>query len=207
MRIHPLRFFGVGVAAVALTFAATNHGQIGLAQQAAKIRWDIVTFTSFSPPTFKDGGATFSWAIDGNYIKVTGSGTFGPGLTDPVTGGGEWETFDVHNKSTGKGKYTVTRLVSWQEAPGTLPAALIDNIAPKAAARAGLAVVLVAYANADGSSGGTGTLVISCHLPEGSPHSMFEGVIPTKDFVTFYAPVAPMPGVDANRTVFHRVTM
>ena len=123
-----------------------------------------------------------------------------------MTGGGEWETFDIHNKSTGKGKYSVTRLVSWQEGPGTLPAAFIDNIAPKANARVGLAVVLVAYANADGSSAGTGTLVISCHLPEGSPHSMFEGVIATKGFVTYYAPVAPMPGVDANRTVFHRVT-
>ncbi len=206
MRISTLRFFGVGVAVVALTFAATNHEQIALAQQAAKIRWDIVNFTSFSPPTFKDGGATFSWAIDGNYIKLKGSGTFGPGLTDPVTGGGEWETFDVHNMSTGKGKYTVTRLVSWQEAPGTLPPPVVENIGPKADAHSGLAFVLVAYANADGSSAGTGTLIISCHLPEGSPHSMFEGVIATKDFVTFYAPVAPMPGVDANRTVFHRVT-
>ncbi len=206
MRIRALRFFGVGVAAVALTFAATNHGQIALAQQAAKIRWDIISLTSFNPPTIKDGGATFSWAIDGNYIKLKGSGTFGPGLTDPVTGGGEWETFDVHNKSTGKGKYTVTRLVSWQEAPGTLPAAFINNIGAKADARSGLAAVLVAYANEDGSSAGTGTLIISCHLPEGSPHSMFEGVIATKGFVTFYAPVAPMPGVDANRTQFDRVT-
>lgn len=189
-----------------VVFAATlSYGPVALAQQATKIRWDIVNFTSFSPPTLKDGGATFSWAIDGNYIKLQGSGTFGPGLTDPVTGGGEWETFDVHNKSTGKGKYTVTRLVSWQEAPGTLPPPVVDNIGLKADARAGLAVVLVAYANADGSSGGTGTLIISCHLPEGSPHSMFEGVIATKGFVTFYAPVAPMPGVDANRTVFHVV--
>lgn len=205
MRKDWLSFFRLGVILVIAMLAATSYHQVGLAQQAAKMRWDIITLTSFNPPTLKEGGATFSWAIDGNYIKLKGSGTFGPGATDPVTGGGEWETFDVHNKSTGKGKYTVTRLVSWQEAPGTQPAAFIDNIAAKADSRSGLAVVLVAYANADGSSAGTGTLIISCHQPEGSPHSMFEGVIATKGFVTYYAPVAPMPGVDANRTLFHRL--
>ncbi len=194
---------GLGLILVLLAFAVTNYQQVGLAQQARKMRWDIQTYTSFSPPTFKEGGALFSSATDGSFIRLTGSGTFGPGESDPVTGGGAWETFTVSRVSTAKGAYTVTGLVSWQEeSSGKLPANFVDQIGPNPTARSGLAALRVAYRNADGSPAGTGILIVSCHLP-GAPDSIFEGVIAVKGVVTYYERALTMPGVDANRTIFH----
>lgn len=37
----------------------------------------------------------------------------------------------------------------------------------------------------------------------GTPDSVFEGVNALKGFVHYYDNVAPLPGVDANRTLFH----
>jgi len=204
MRKNWLKFFRLGVTLVILALATTSYQPVGLAQQATKMRWDIVTITSWSPPTLKEGGVTFASATDGTFIKLTGSGTFGPGVNDPVTGGGTWETFTVSRTSTAKGTYTVTGLVSFQEAPGALPAAFVDQIGPKANARPGLAVLRVAYTNADGSAAGTGILIVSCHMP-GAPDSIFEGVIASKGIVTYFDRALTMPGVDANRTIFHRL--
>lgn len=190
---------------VILMGATLTYGPVALAQQATKIQWDIINITSFTPVTFKGGGVTFASATDGSYIKLTGSGTFGPREADPVTGGGEWETFTIGNKSTAKGKYTVTGLVSFQEAPGTVPVAFVDNIGNKADARSGVAVLRIAYTKEDGSSAGTGVLVVSCHLPEGAPDAIFEGVIASQGFVMYFNRALTMPGVDANRTAFHVV--
>ena len=144
MRKSRLSAFGLGVLLVPLTFAVTNYHQVGLAQQATRMRWDIQTYISFNPPTFKEGGALFSSATDGSFIRLTGSGTFGPGESDPVAGGGTWETFTVSRVSTAKGTYTATGLVSWQETPGAaLPATFVDQIGPNANGRSGLAVLRV----------------------------------------------------------------
>ena len=202
MRMYALKFFGAGMVIFAL--AAANHGQVAFAQQATKMRWDIVTFTSWNPPTFKEGGVTFASATDGSFIKLTGTGIFGPGATDPVTGGGTWETFTASRTSTAKGTYTVTGLVSFQAAPGALPANFIDQIGTLASASPGLAVLRIAYTNADGTAGGTGILIVSCHFP-GAPDTIFEGVIAVKGTVTYYDRALTMPGVDANRTAFHRL--
>lgn len=199
------RVLGLGFVILLLISAVTSDRQVGFAQQASKMRWDIATFTSWNPPTFKEGGATFASATDGTFIKLTGSGTFGPGTADPVTGRGTWETFTSSRTSTAKGTYTVTGLVSFQAAPGALPAVFVDQIGPLANASAGLAVLRVTYTNADGSSAGTGILIVSCHLP-GAPDTIFEGVIATKGTVTYFDRALTMPGVDANRTVFHRLT-
>lgn len=196
----------LGVTVLMLALAATNHGYIGLAQQASKMRWDIITLPSFTPLTIKAGGAAFASANDASYIKLTGSGTFGPGVADPVTGSGEWTTFDSGSKATGKGKYTVTGLVSFEPAPGAQRPEDIDQIADKADARSGLAVLRIAYTNEDGSAAGTGILVVSCHQPVGSPHEMFEGAIASKGFVMYFHPALAMPGIDANRTLFHTQT-
>ena len=198
-----LRILRLAAVMVIVAMAATTYHQVGLAQQAAKIRWDIVTLPTFTPPTIKEGGVTFASATDGSFIKLTGSGTLGPGESDPVTGGGTWETFTVSRASTAKGTYRVTALVSFQEAPGSLPATFVDQIAPLANARAGLAILRVAYTNADGSPAGTGILMVSCHLP-GAPDTIFEGVIATKGTATYFDRALTMPGVDANRTIFHR---
>lgn len=154
MGTRTFRVLGLGVIAVLLVLAVTSDRQVGFAQQASEMRWDIVAVLTFNPPTVKEGGATFASATDGSFIKLTGSGTFGPGLTNPATGGGTWETFTA---------YTVTGLVSFQESPGALPATFVDQIGTLANARA------------------------------------------AKGTVTYFDRALTMPGVDANRTLFHRL--
>ncbi len=199
-----LGFFGPALLLVLSIVLATDSGQVSLAQQASKMRWDIVSLPTFNPPTIKEGGVTFASATDGTFIKLAGSGTFGPGVTDPVTGGGAWETFTVSRAPVAKGTYTVTGLVSFEWAPGALPANFVNQIGTLANASAGLAVLRITYTNADGSSGGTGVMIVSCHFP-GAPDSIFEGVIVSKGPVTYFERALTMPGVDANRTIFHRL--
>jgi hypothetical protein len=164
-----------------------------------RIRWDIVSFTSFTPPTFGAGGKASALAQDGSKITLTGSGTFRTaGKSQDVTGGGNWQTFDKGGSSTGSGAYVVTGRVRFDEAPGTIPAAVTDNIADKANARSGLAVLTVMY-----SDGSEGVLVVSCHLPAGTPDTIFEGITASKGFVDYWNVQAPVDGVDGNRTVFH----
>ena len=62
---------------------------------------------------------------------------------------------------------------------------------------AGLAVLRIQY-----SDGERGILVVSCHLA-GTPDSVFEGITASKGFVDYFNSQAPIPGVDANRTLFH----
>lgn len=176
------------------------------AQEAAQMRWDIVSVAAVDgTPTVSEGGAAFSSANDGSYIMLTGSGTFGSEMSDPVTGGGNWTTFDVTNLMTGTGTYTVTGFVSWEEGPGTLPDALADTIGDKADFRAGVAVLTVAYTNEDGSSAGNGVLLISCHGPVDSLDTIFEGFVASMGSATFYDAVQPVPGSPVGRTSFHVV--
>ena len=165
------------------------------------VRWDIVHFVTFTPPTFTSGGAAFATAANPNTltIKLTGSGTFvapaSGGPSDAVTGGGTWETFKG-GVSTGSGIYWVTALASWQFAsffaPG--PTDLIGNLSEAAS---GNVILRIHY-----SDGSEGILGVGCHGP-GAPDGIAEGVIATKDFVTYWTANPPVPGVDANRTVFH----
>src|SRR6266566_712077 len=52
-------------------------------------------------------------------------------------------------------------------------------------------------------TGGGGILIVSCHLPVGSPSGIFEGITATKGYVDYWDRVPPVPGVNANRTQFH----
>jgi len=61
----------------------------------------------------------------------------------------------------------------------------------------GNAVLRIAY-----SDGSEGVLGVGCHGP-GSLPGIVEGVIASKDFVTYWDAQAPVGGVNANRTVFH----
>lgn len=54
---HVFKVLTVGLILVLLMLARPT-------QQASKMRWDIVTFTSWTPPTFKEGGPTFAAATD-----------------------------------------------------------------------------------------------------------------------------------------------
>ncbi len=168
--------------------------------QASHVRWDILSIV-FSPLTLNPGGVAFAKADTGLTIKFTGAGTFvapavGDGTSSAVTGGGTWETFNPGGASTGSGTYSVTGLVSWEFA-NSQTGTLIDNIGDTNERANGNAVLRIEY-----SDGSHGTLVVGCHGP-GAPDGIFEGVTATKGFVTYWERQAPVPGVDANRTVFH----
>jgi len=77
---------------------------------------------------------------------------------------------------------------------GTPP---FDNIGNPAERSPGLAVLRIQY-----SDGEHGILVLSCHLV-GTPDSVFEGITASKGFVDYYNSQVSIPGVNANRTLFH----
>jgi hypothetical protein len=132
-------------------------------------------------------------------ITLTGSGTFrsNPGHPQDVTGGGTWTTVGA---GAGSGTYKVTGFVSFVLAPGFLT--ITDGVTGVAAdARAGLAVLQIAY-----SDGDEGVLVVSCDLPGGSPPTLFEGITASKGFVDYWNRVAPESSTPfGNRTAFHEV--
>jgi hypothetical protein len=161
--------------------------------EAAKIRWDIQHYPGF---VLQPGGEAFADAVDGSRIRLTGSGTFKTN-GHHVTGGGTWETLAASGAVTGRGTYRVLNLVSWYAAPGTLPCPpLTDDIAPCADARAGLVVLQIRY-----SDGSIGKLVVSCHLPVGSPASLYEGATVSRGFVDYYRFEPTDPTM--NGTIFH----
>ena len=136
---------------------------------------------------------------------MTGAGTFvspGGGRSNAVTGGGERGTFDNNGQSTGSGTYVVSSVVSWVQAPGSLLGTIIaDNNGDPADSSAGLATFTVEYSDAS-----FGVLTVSCQLPTTPPEiadTIQEGITATKGFVHYWDRDDPMPGVDANRTVFH----
>jgi hypothetical protein len=168
-------------------------------REDTKVRWDIVHFTTFSPPTFEAGGHAAALANDGSGIMLTGSGTFEVGENHEVTGGGAWMTFSPTHVETGRGTYRVTGLVRFALAPGTIVGTpVVDHIGDSAAAHSGLVVLTIRYS--DGSRGG---LIVSCDLPLGTPPAVFEGITASKGYVDYWNRVAPVPNVDGSRTVFH----
>ncbi len=197
MKIAAKWISGIAVVSLAVLLSMT-FGLPVVQGQAAHVRWDIV---SLSPP-ISPGGVAAALATEGSKIVLTGSGTFvapagGDGTSSATTGGGTWHTFSASNVSTGSGTYEVTGLVRWEKAPGTLPAAVPDLIGNAAERSAGLAVLRVEY-----SDGKHGILVVSCNLA-GTPGTVFEGITASKGFVDYFNRVAPVPGVNANRTLFH----
>jgi hypothetical protein len=99
---------------------------------------------------------------------------------------------------TDSGTYRVRRLIRFDLAPGTIVGTpIVDNIGDKAAAHAGLAALAIRY-----SDGSHGVLFVSCKLP-GAPPSVFEGITASKGFVDYWNRVAPVAGVNGNRTAFH----
>jgi hypothetical protein len=165
------------------------------------VRWDIVDFVSFAPPTFKAGGAAFATAANPSTlsIRLTGSGTFvapaSGGTSGATTGGGTWETFNG-GVSTGSGTYWVTGLASWRFANFFSPGP-IDMIGSLSEAASGNVILRIRY-----SDGSEGVLGVGCHGP-GAPGGIVEGVIASKDYVTYWSANPPLPGVNLNRTVFH----
>jgi hypothetical protein len=189
----------LSTAALVVLFASGNMIP-SVAGAAPTIRWDTISLTlPNGVPTIDAGGSDYALAADLTTIQISGSGTFSsPGEESRVTGGGTWATSGP--SGTASGTFTVTGLVRFEVAPGSLPPAFVDNIGDSANTRSGLAILRVKY-----SDGSKGTLVVSCHQPVGSPSGIFEGITATKGFVGFHERVPPVPGVNANRTLFHVV--
>ena len=164
--------------------------------KAKHVRWDII---SLSGTTVSAGGSASASANDGSEITLTGMGTFvapasGKG-SNAVTGGGTW-TIDTPSAS---GTYEVKGLVRFDEALGTLVGTgTTDTIDDLEDAHSGLAVLTILY-----SDGDRGILVVSCHLPIGTPATIFEGVTVSKGSVDYWNREAPVAGVNENRTAFH----
>ena len=166
-------------------------------------RWDIISLDpTTTPPTVSSGGVAFAAARNPSTltIKLTGSGTFvspaSGGSSHAVTGGGTWETFS-DSTSTGSGTYDVVELVNYQFA-NFQTGEFIDLIGNTDQRANGNVVLRIEY-----SDGSEGILGVGCHGP-GAPGGIVEGVIATKDFVTYWDAQAPVGDVDANRTIFHR---
>jgi hypothetical protein len=163
------------------------------------VRWDILHFTTFSPPTFTVGGPASAKAEDLSKITLTGSGTFQLGEDGGVTGGGTWHTFAPGGAPTGSGTYVVTGLIKFNVAPGSLPSPpVVDLIGSATAAHSGLAFLRILY-----SDGTRGVLAFGCALPVGTPASLFEGITASKGYVDYWNHEEAMPGVDGDRTAFH----
>ena len=164
------------------------------------VRWDIVHLANTMPLTISAGGTASATARNPSSLKIvlTGSGTFKPGESDEVTGGGTWVTYSGCPDAcvpTGSGMYRVTRLASWEF--DNLQLLVLNDLIGQNAAN-GNVVLRIRY-----SDGSRGTLGIGCHGP-GADAGIVEGVIATKGYVTYWDAVAPTtPAVDANRTVFH----
>ena len=83
---------------------------------------------------------------------------------------------------------------------------MIDDIAPISTIHAGLVELGIQYfdnaGNAISGPNGRGFLFVSCQLV-GTPKSVFEGITATMGFTDFWNRLAPMNGVDGNRTNFH----
>jgi hypothetical protein len=182
---------------VLVVLLASGNMIPNVAGAAPTIGWDTISATVVNGTlNLNPGGSDYALANDHTTIQISGSGTFGGGVAP--TGGGTWATSGP--SGTASGTFTVTGVVKFTAAPGSLPPGVVDNISNPADARSGLAVLIVKY-----SDGSSGTLTISCTLPVGTPSGVFEGITATKGFVDFHDRVPPVPGVDANRTQFHIV--
>jgi hypothetical protein len=199
MKAKNLLLLGMAVVLLSYWFSSiTAHAD------DISVRWDIIS-VDFSTGTLSAGGIASARANDcvplgsTNCSKITliGSGTFVPGDSEEVTGGGTWKTFDNTGAFNGGGNYKVTGLVRWQQAPGTPPLPN-DNIGNLADNRAGLVVLRISY-----DDGSHGVLVVSCHLVD-TPNTVFEGITASKGFVDYWNREAPpTPPGNANRTTFH----
>src|SRR5262249_12470095 len=206
VKFAPRVLSGITIASLTAVIAMTLGVAI-VQGQAQHVRWDIINLAFTTPPTATAGGVAFASARNGGTpsglkIKLTGSGTFvapaSGGEASAVTGGGTWETFSGCPSacvSTGSGTYWVTRLASWEFANLQTPGAINDLIGPGGAN--GNAVLRIQY-----SDRSEGILAVGCHGP-GAPNGITEGVIATKNDVTYWDAEPPVAGVNADRTSFH----
>ena len=187
MRIERKTFLAISIVLISVCLSVrawTDQGE-------TTIRWDLIS--ADAQGNLKAGGQDSAADSLNSVLTLTGSGTFEPGEAEEVTGGGTWTL------GTSSGKYQVTGLVRFTLAPCTVPTCVsgfggTDLVGNEKDARAGLVVLRIKY-----SDGDSGVLMVSCNL-NGTPLSVFEGIIASKGSVTFWNQ-APNAANDA--TIFH----
>ena len=206
MKTRKFMLPGLGLAVVlAAVVSLLFSAGAGAGSDSTKMRWDIIQLSGTAPNlTVSPGGKASADAQNGNRLTITGTGTFHVGESDEVSGGGTWVTTGP-DVGTHNGTFKVTRLVSFELAPGSVPTTFIDTVTGvDANFRGGLAVLRIDY-----KDGSKGVLVVSCDAPVGGPASQFEGITASKGFVDFWnreAPTGASPlvlGTNENRTQFH----
>lgn len=173
-----------------LIFAAYSRAD----RAETRFQWDLVSVVVINGVlTVQPGGTDTSKAADNSVISLTGLGTFEPSEPNEVTGGGTWRITNATGQVLGMGTYRVTHLVRFDLAPGSIPPFINDAVGNRTDAHSGLAYLAIRY-----SDGSTGILVVSCHLPAGSPDNIIEGFTASKGFVYFFK-------VTSGNTVFHEL--
>jgi hypothetical protein len=194
MRIRA-RYWGAGAflalaAALVLLMALPSSAASG----AQHVRWDIFTLVGGAPPgPINPGGPASATAPDGDTITLTGSGHF----VAPASGGGSGaaDGGGTYTTSGGQsGTYSVTALLSWENAGAQANVGFIDNI-DEGTRTNGTAVLAIKF-----SDGSSGVLTLACHGP-GAPPGIFEGIATTKGYKTYYT--AHEPEGEFGRTIFH----
>ena len=195
-RLGLLGLFTLALVAVLPLSAAAGGAQ--------HVTWDIISLGSvpLAPPvTFNPNGVARAQAPDGEWITLTGHGTFvapsgSNGGSGAATGGGTWAT-----SLGGSGTYVVRELVTWVfDTPQTLNIGglpVTDNTGDTTKRANGVAVLRIEF-----SDGASGVLTVGCHGP-GAPDGIFEGIATTKGFKTYYNVPVPVPAVNEGRTIFH----
>src|SRR6266403_3069837 len=111
------RFLVLSTLVLFVLFASGNMIP-NVAGAVPTFRWDTISLTfPNAVPTVDAGGSDYALAADITTIQISGSGTFGGGV--PPTGGGSWATSGP--SGTASGTFTVTALVKFTPAPGSLP--------------------------------------------------------------------------------------
>ena len=198
MQIRKRRLLRLGVAMLALAGAlvvVVTWSSAAAGNGAQHVRWDIISTTGVPPAPLNPGGHASATAPNGDTITLTGSGHF----VAPASGGGSGAADGGGTYSTSGGEsgtYTVTGLVSWENAGAQANVGFVDNVGGGTRTN-GTAVVTIVF-----SDGKQGVLTIGCHGP-GAPAGIFEGVATTKGYKTYYTVPTPVAGVDAGRTLFH----
>ncbi|MGI8423078.1 MAG: hypothetical protein ACR2NO_03005 [Chloroflexota bacterium] len=168
-------------------------------QRAGRMtQWHIVSLDPQpTVPILSPGGVAHARAFSAERITYTGTGTFTPG-TRGATGGGTYVIEGPQGQALSRGTYRATELISWEDTPGTF-ASLDFRTGTRESARTGLVTLRIAH-----SDGAQGILVVSCRQAD-SPGPVFEGVLGTHGFESYYAHefALGMPFVNANRTIFH----
>jgi len=187
MRIERKTYLAISIVLISVCLS----GSAWTDQGETTIRWDLISVDAQG--NLKAGGQDSAADSLNSILTLTGSGTFEPGEAEEVTGGGTWTL------GTSSGKYQVTSLVRFTLAPCTVPTCVsgfggTDLVGNEKDARAGLVVLRIKY-----SDGDSGVLMVSCNL-NGTPLSVFEGIIASKGSVTFWNQA---PNAANNATIFH----